>query len=145
MENYGGYPMNTMPEYAGGMEKMYPDSYLRVYPHVKDVVDSISDESMRHLSNDDVDRLADEAVRRSGALSDPPAGHTANTMTDLTRGLVVRDLVDRGRRRGFFPFFSPFFFFPFDFRDRDRFRDHDRDFDRDRDRHRDRDRDRDWY
>jgi hypothetical protein len=48
-----------------------------------------------------------------------PMGHNAGTLNDLTRAMVVRELIDRHRRRrggfdGRFPFFFPFFFFPFD-------------------------------
>ncbi|WP_312644788.1 hypothetical protein [Hydrogenoanaerobacterium sp.] len=129
MDNYLGNPMNLSVDYMDRMEKMYPDCYTRIYPHVQDIVDSLSDESMYNLSNENINQLTDEAVRRSNVMNDPPMGHNRSTINDFTRALMVRDMFDRHRRRRFNPFFFPFFFFPFDDRDRDRDRrrDHDRD------------------
>lgn len=114
-------------DYANKIEKMYPDAYTRVYPHVQYLVNSISDESMYNLTNEDIEHITQEAMKRSNTVNDPPPGHSMHTVGDMTRTLVVRDFHDRFRRNRFFPFFSPFFFFPFDGRDRDRFRDFDRD------------------
>lgn len=138
MENYMSNPANPMLDYADKMEQMYPDAYTRVYPHVQYLVNSVGDESLHSITDEDVERIAQEAMRRSNVIGDPPAGHNIHTLGDMTRSLVVRDFHDRHRRGRFFPFFSPFFspffFFPFD--GRDRFHDFDRDRDRDHDRDR---------
>ena len=82
-------------------------------------MNSVDDDEMYALTNDDIDRMADEAVGRSYVMNDPPAGHTRGTLGDIARALVLRDLADRHRRGRFFPFvsyypFAPPFLFPFD-------------------------------
>lgn len=137
MENYMSNHTGSAPSSAERFEKMYPDAYTRVYPHVQYLVNSVGDESIHTMTNEDIDRITQEAMRRSNVINDPPAGHSMHTVGDLTRAMVVRDFHDRHRRSRFFPFFSPFFspffFFPFD--DRDRFREFgERERDRDMDR-----------
>lgn len=124
MENYMD-SSDSMANFSDQIQKLYPDSYIRIYPHVQYMVDSMNDENLYNLTNNDIDRLSDEAIRRSSILNDPPRGHNRETIRDLTRFMFIRDLHDRFRRRRFSP---PFFFFPFDDFDRRR----DFDFDRDR-------------
>jgi hypothetical protein len=136
------------------MEKMYPDCYMRIYPHVQHTVNALSDDCMYNMTHEDVDRMCDEIMNRCGVLNDPPAGHSRSTLGDFTRALTVREMSDRDRRRRIFPM-EPFFFFPFGGRDFDRDfgrnrgfdrdRDRDRDFDRDREHGRDHERDRGWF
>ena len=118
MDDYMMSPFDPTFDFAERVERMYPDSYNRIYPQVQNAVDALDDGRMYDLTSDDVDRLTEETMARSGVMSDPPEGHSRSTISDLARALVVRELSDRRRRRGFFPF--PFFFFPFDRRDRDR-------------------------
>lgn len=137
MENYMTNPANSALDFADRMEQMYPDAYTRIYPHVHYLVSTVHDESLYGMTSEDIERITQEAMRRSNVVGDPPAGHNIHTLGDMTRAMVVRDFHDRHRNARFFPFFPPFFFFPFDdrFRDRDRDRDHDRDMDRRRNRY----------
>lgn len=141
MENEMEYPEMAFMDYEDHLRRMYPDSFAVMNPHAQHIVDSLSDESMYSLTEDDIDRMSQEVMARVHRPGDPPFGarHPGN---DLARAIVVRNLLDRHRfRRRPFPIFFPPFFFPFDERDRDH-----RDRDRDRD-HRDgRGREHnDWY
>ena len=121
MEHYNPMtPMNPMSmmnsDFPERMERLYPETAAIISPHARDMVDSLSDEAVEAVSSADISRMAGEAVRRSGMEGNMPPGHSPETLGDLTRALVVRELIDRHRRRGFGrqPFFFPFFFFPFD-------------------------------
>ena len=138
MDRYLTVPQNSAPDYSSFLEKMYPDSYIRIYPHIQYMVNSMDDDGMYGLTHDDMDRMTEEVLSRSGMPSDPPAGHSRNMLGDLTRALLIRELLNRHRQRIPFP---PFILFPFVVRDFDR--DIDRGFDRDM--RRDRDRERGWY
>ena len=114
MDMYNNPMMTT--DFADRMERLYPDAAAMIAPHVRDIVDAMDEDAVATVSNADIARMADEAARRSGMTANMPAGHNMDTLSDLTRSIVVRDLIDRHRRFGFggrFPFF-PFFFFPFD-------------------------------
>jgi len=130
MDSYN--PMNMMMDHADRFEQMYPDTYSAVAPHVRDMVDGISDDGLEALTDTEMSQMTDEALRRSGLMANVPVGHTAATLGDLTRSVMVRDIVDRHRRHRRFPFGFPFFFFPFDGRFGHHHRDfgHGRDFDR---------------
>jgi hypothetical protein len=80
------------------------------------MVDEMDEEAMAAVSSRDIERMAEDAAHRSGMAANMPAGHNSGTLNDLTRALVVRELIDRHRRRrgGRSPFFFPFFFLPFD-------------------------------
>ena len=109
MDNFN--PMMTA-DLAERMERMYPDAASMLMPHTREMADSLSEEALNSLTHADVARMADEAVMRSGP--NLPMGHSAQTMGDMARALVIRDIVARGRRfGGRFPLF-PFFFFPWD-------------------------------
>jgi hypothetical protein len=112
MENYMSNPAGALPEYAEKLETMYPEVYRKMAPHVEELADSLNDERLYSLTPEDVGRMADEAVARSAALADPPAGHNPNTVRDMARTMLVRNFYDRDRRRRIFPAF-PFFFFPY--------------------------------
>ena len=155
------------------IERSYPESYRRLYPHVQQIVDSISDDGMYNMTAEDIDGMAVEAMARSGMHGDPSLVHNK----DIAQVIVARTLFDRHRRRRRhgrrFPLW-PFLFLPIDsrggfhggfhggfdgfhggfhdrdfdgFRDRDFDGFRDRDFDRDFDGfgHRDRDGFRHWY
>lgn len=126
MENYSNMPMNPMsenmmrpenmtrPENTMRQENISSDCYIRVYPHVQDIVNTISDEDMYYLTEDDITYLTDEVARRSNITNDPPAGHNPFSARDFARALIIGSLFDRHRRhrrRRFNPFFP--FFFPF--------------------------------
>ncbi|MDR0292557.1 MAG: hypothetical protein LBH95_00180 [Oscillospiraceae bacterium] len=114
MDSYN--QMGMTPDFADRMERLYPESAAMIAPHARDLVDGLSEDAFAGVNSADIARMADEAARRSGYAANMPAGHNAGTLGDLTRALVVRELIDR-HRRGFggrFPFFYPFFFFPFD-------------------------------
>jgi len=119
-------PNVTAMETADRLERMYPDVYAMIYPHVRDMAESMSDDAVDTMASADLGRMTDEALRRSGLLVATPAGHNPDTLHDMARTLMVRDIADRHRRRRGFPFFFPFFFFP----DGRRLRDFDRGFDR---------------
>jgi hypothetical protein len=78
------------------IEGSYPESYRRLFPHVNQIVESMSDDAMYNMSPDDIDGLAVEAMARSGMSSDPSMAHNA----DVARVMVGRQLFDRHRRRG---------------------------------------------
>ncbi|MDR0324741.1 MAG: hypothetical protein LBI19_01430 [Oscillospiraceae bacterium] len=126
-------PMSMQMDFADRMERLYPETAAMIAPHTRDLVDALDDDAVETISSADIARMADEAARRSGMASNMPAGHNPGTLGDLTRALVVRELIDRhrhrrhGRHDGRFPFF-PFFFFPFDNRDFRHFHGFDRDF-----------------
>lgn len=122
-------PMNMTMDFAERMERMTPETVSMLMPHVREMTDTVSEDGMYNLTNADISRMSDDAVRRSGLSANMPVGHNSNTLNDLARALVIRELIDRDRRRRGFPFFFPFFFFPFDGRGFD----HRRDFDRFRD------------
>ena len=113
METYMGYPGDPAMGFPERMEKMYPEAYSRMYPHVRHLVGALDDGALTGLESADVDRLAEEAMRRSGVAGDPPAGHNAHTLNDMARGMVLRDMRDRFRGRRFFPYLPPFLFFPY--------------------------------
>ena len=130
MDSYN--PMNMQTDFADRMERLYPETAAMMAPYARELVDAINEDALEAVSSMDISRMTDEAMRRSGMTANMPGGHNANTLSDLGRAMVVRELIDRHRRRGFgrfdgrFPFF-PFFFFPFDGRG---FRDFDRGFGR---------------
>lgn len=127
-----GYPMDNALEYADRIGKMYPDSYRRIYPHVQETLGLVGDEYISELTGADMDRMVDDTMVRGNLMADPPRGHTPDTARDMARALLVRDLYDRHRRRGFFPGFPfPFLIIPFGGRGRERDRDYDRDYNRD--------------
>lgn len=145
MDKFMGNPMNSSVDFRDRMRNMYPDVYTRMYPHVQDVADMVRDENMQYLTNEDMDGLANEVMSRSAIIDDPPVGHNRNTLNDIARALLVRELFDRRRRSGSRPFFGPLFFVPWG-DDSDRRHDWGRDMEREwnRDWDRDRGRDRDW-
>ena len=104
------HQMMTM-DFVNRMERMHPDAAAMLMPHVNEMVDSHND--LHNVTESEVHRMAGEAVNRIG--DNMPMGHTVQTMGDLSRALLVREIIDRGRRfdGGGFPFF-PFVFFPFD-------------------------------
>ena len=123
MDNYN--PMNMQMDFADRMERLYPETAAMIAPYARELVDGIHEDALEAVSSVEIGRMADEAMRRSGMAANMPAGHNVNTLSDLGRALVVRELIDRHRRGrgrfdGRFPFF-PFFFFPFDGRDFGRF------------------------
>ena len=128
MENYMGYPMNMPTNNPAHLEMMYPDLYTKLHPHIKDIADSLSDDRVSNMTNEDIGRLTGEAISMSGVENDPPAGHNAGTIGDIARILLLRELFDRNRRRGFMPFFPPFLLFPYG-GPYDEYRHYDRDMD----------------
>jgi len=76
--------------------------------------------------------MAVEALARSNALADPPAGHNGDTLTDLAKAMLIAGLAGR-RGLPIYPFlpypYYPFFFGTGDgyhYSDRERYRDVDR-------------------
>ena len=122
MDSYN--PMNRQMDFGDRMERLYPETAAMIAPYARELVDAIHEDALEAVGSAEIGRMADEATRRSGMAANMPAGHNANTLGDLGRAMVVRELIDRHRRgRGGdrFPFFFPFFFFPFDGRDFGRF------------------------
>ena len=117
MENNLGFPVSMqsfMPaNNLAGMETMYPDLYTRLNPHIRNTADMVSDDAMQRMTGDEMNRLTDETVARSNVMDDPPAGHNRDTVRDVARILLLRELFDRNRRSGFMPFLPPFFLVPF--------------------------------
>ncbi|MDR1736265.1 MAG: hypothetical protein LBR85_05280 [Oscillospiraceae bacterium] len=97
-------PQGRQIDFAERAEKMYPDCYTTIYPHVRFMVNSLSEDSMYSLTGGDIDRLADAAMCRSGVLESLPAEHNRHTLGDVTRALVIRELIDRNRRTRFLPY-----------------------------------------
>ena len=114
MNNAMNYPIAMSENNLSGLENMYPDLYIRLNPHIKNAANDISDDMMYNMTVDDVNRITDEAVAKSNIPDDPPMGHNADTIADVARILLLRELFDRDRGRGFTPFMSPFFLVPFD-------------------------------
>jgi hypothetical protein len=118
MEHYNPMsPMSLTADFADRMERLFPETAAIIAPHARDMVDTLNDDAVEAVNSADIQRMAGEAVRRSGMEGNMPSGHSADSLNDLTKALVVRELIDRHRRRGFggrFPFVFPFFFFPFD-------------------------------
>jgi hypothetical protein len=115
MDNYN--PMGLAADFSDRMERLYPETAAIIAPHARDMVDALNDDALEAVSSVEINRMAGEAMRRSGMEGNMPHGHSPDTLGDLTKALVVRELIDRHHRRGFggrFPFFFPFFFFPFD-------------------------------
>jgi hypothetical protein len=115
MENYN--PVGI--DFSERMERLYPETAALIAPYAREMVDALNDDAVEAVSSTDIARMADDAARKSGMSANMPMGHNAGTLNDLTRALVVRELIDRHRRRrggfdGRFPHFFPFFFFPFD-------------------------------
>jgi hypothetical protein len=116
MDTYN--PMLPAADFSERMERLYPETAAIIAPHARDLVDALNDEMVEAVSSMDISRMAAEAMRRGGMEGNMPQGHNADSLGDLARTMVVRELVDRHHRRGFggrFPFF-PFFFLPFDHR-----------------------------
>jgi hypothetical protein len=129
MEHYN--PMGLTADFPERMERLYPETAALIAPHARDLVEALNEEALEAVSSADISRMAGEAMRRSGMEGNMPRNHNNETLGDLTRAMVVRELVDRHRRRfgRRFPMF-PFFFFPFDGRGFDgRHFGFDRDFD----------------
>jgi len=105
MENNMMIPANYTPDLAEKMENMYPESYLRLSPHIANSIDMLDDDAVDRLTGEDIDMMAEKAVETSGVMHDPPSGHSRNTMSDLARILLIRRLFDRGRRRRAIPFY----------------------------------------
>ncbi|MGL5436523.1 MAG: hypothetical protein ACRDBO_14160 [Lachnospiraceae bacterium] len=119
MDNYLDNSMRMWMDNADRFERMFPDIHNRMQRHVRDIVDGLSDRDIENMTDDMLNALTNEAVRRSNILNDPPMGHNINTANDMARTLMVRDMMDRNRfGRDRFDFdrfrFSPLFFFPFD-------------------------------
>ncbi|MCL2002853.1 MAG: hypothetical protein FWG72_02475 [Oscillospiraceae bacterium] len=115
MDNYN--PMGLTADYSDRMERLYPETAAIIAPHARDMVDALSDDALEAVSSTDINRMAGEAMRRGGMEGNLPHGHSADSLGDLTKALVVRELIGRHQRRGFggrFPFVFPFFLFPFD-------------------------------
>jgi len=116
------------PAFMQRFDSMWPDAYRRIYPHVRYQVDGLDDSELAALTPADAENMVQEAMKRSGVVNDPPAGHTQETLADMTRALMGRDLLDRRRRFRNYPFFFPFLFDGFRDGYRDGYRDHDRRF-----------------
>jgi len=108
MENY----LCAHTDFADRVEKMYPEAFVRVFPHVMFLVDCLCDENLGEMTDGQIESLTEEAMKRSGVKNDPPAGHTPNTMRDMTRAFMVREIREAHRRRRF-PVFPPFFLMPY--------------------------------
>ena len=91
-------------------EQMYPDAYARLYPHIHNVVNTLSDEQLDRMTHADISGLAQTAMARSNMVNDPPSGHNRDTLNDIATALILGGLI--GRRRGFLPFL-PFYQYPY--------------------------------
>jgi hypothetical protein len=121
MDSYN--PMVPATDFTERMERLYPETAAILAPHAREMVDALSEEAVDAVSSMDIGRMAADVMRRSGMEGNLPHGHTRDTLGDMTKALVVRELIDRHRRRGFDGrfggradgrFMFPFFFFPFD-------------------------------
>jgi len=110
MYNYYPTPAEPMPSYPEASQDMYPDVYKRMKPYVENVTDQFVGES---LSEDSLDRMAEEAVAASAMMRDPPRGHNSNTLKDIAKLLVLSRLWDRDRDRyGYVPY-GPSYYPPY--------------------------------
>jgi hypothetical protein len=76
------------------IEKSYPESYKRLYPHVNQMVNEMSDDAMYNITDEDIDGMAVEAMARGGMNGAPLHNK------DVAKVIVARELHDRHRRRG---------------------------------------------
>ncbi|MCL2080527.1 MAG: hypothetical protein FWH16_00330 [Oscillospiraceae bacterium] len=114
MDIYNGSQAADPRDMASRIEESYPESYRRIYPHVRQLVSAMNDDD--GMTGDGMERMADEAVARSGMLSDPAPVHSRGALGDIARILIARELFDRRRGRGGFLPFAPFMFMPIDYR-----------------------------
>lgn len=103
MNDYLTYPDDQLMNQVNALEGMYPDSYMRVYPYVQDVVDTLSDEDVKALTASDISHLAQEiAVHSEGT-----AQRNGNIITDIAQILLLRELFDRYDGRRYPPYLIP--------------------------------------
>ena len=93
--------MNTEYEY------LYPTTAQSMLGHIDDVIHTHGSD----LSEDNIDRMADDLARRSSMGGDPPRGHNRSTLNDLARLLLLQRLIDQGGAVPFFPY-APFYVVP---------------------------------
>ena len=109
-------PMNQTIDFAERMERLYPETAAILASYAREMVGAMDESAMENVNSEDIARMAGDAANKSGMTDNMPTEHSIATINDLSKALVVRELIDRhrrGRGGGRFPFF-PFLFLPYD-------------------------------
>jgi hypothetical protein len=110
-------PMNQTIGFAERMERLYPETAAILASYAREMVDSMDDDAMENVNSEDIAKMAGDAASKSGMTDALPTEHSIATISDLSKALVVRELIDRhrrGRGGGRYPYFFPFLFLPYD-------------------------------
>jgi len=89
-------------------EHFYPAAARRIMPHIDGALNTYAG---MEITEDNLNRMSDDVVRRSMVAGDPPAGQSRNALNDIARILILQRLIDQGYNPFFFPF-APFYVFP---------------------------------
>ncbi len=82
-------------EHYRAPERVNIDSYSLLAPHIQDAVDALSDDILRAMPPDEINRLSDEALRRSGLLHSLPPCQTAEALMEFAFVLTVLHILMR--------------------------------------------------
>lgn len=90
----------SIEEQFDSIERMYPASYVSIYPHVHKIANMLSDSEVDNVTEQQVDNYTENVY---SYFSGNPKIDNNFLFRDLIKILILRELFERHRQRRFFP------------------------------------------
>ncbi len=81
------------------MDNMYPESYKKILPFVENMAESLNENQIYHMTNNDINGITREIIRKGNLHENLPSTYHGNTIHDIVKALLLKELSERHRRR----------------------------------------------